>query len=208
MSAAASLVTYVTDLTQVSRDAILARLSELEVLPPELRSRFAIQLRDPQLDGMELLRFGDLLRTATAAMGAKLIVNDRVDLALALDADGVHLGRTSIEVGDARALLGDGAWVSVSAHGEDGVLAGARRGASAVVLSPIFESPGKGAPLGVEALTAANARLRAEGLDVPIVALGGVTEENFARCLRAGAAGVAAVRNGIPVGELVRELRG
>ena len=203
----APLVTYITDTTQVPQEEVLARVARLETLPPELRKRFAVQLRDPQLDGASLLRFGALLRTATEALGARFFVNDRLDLALALEADGVHLGQRSVAIADARSLLGDRVVVSIACHSEDEVIAAAASGADMCTLSPIFETPGKGPPLGTAALESARMRLDAKGLRTAIVALGGIGEETFARCLRSGAAGVAMIRNEIPPGDVVRELR-
>ena len=151
---------------------------------------FAVQLRSPELDARELYAFGLELRRRTRDAGAKLIVNDRLDLAMLLGADGVHLGRRSVSVEDARALLGAEAWVSVSAHSvEEAALS---RGASAVVLSPIAASPGKGPPLGVEALTEARRLMPAK---TALVALGGISLDNALECLAAGADAVASIRS-------------
>jgi thiamine-phosphate pyrophosphorylase len=146
---------------------------------------FAVQLRDPELPARRLVALGLELRRAARL----LVVNDRVDVALAIGADGVHLGRRSIAVAEARGL-GVG-WVSRSAHSLDEALAAAGEGADAVLLSPIFASPGKGAPLGVAALAEVRARLPA---GVLLYALGGVTRELAPRCIEAGADGVAAIR--------------
>jgi thiamine-phosphate pyrophosphorylase len=103
----------------------------------------------------------------------------------------VHLGRRSVPVADARALLPVGTWISVACHGVADVARAAGEGADAAVLSPIFASPGKGAPLGVEALREARA---AAGEGILIVALGGVTAANAGACAAAGAGAVAAIR--------------
>jgi thiamine-phosphate pyrophosphorylase len=151
---------------------------------------FAVELRDPELDARELYELGLELRRRTRQAGAKLIVNDRLDLAMLLGADGVHLGRRSVTVEDARALLGSEAWVSVSAHSVEE--AWVPRGASAVVLAPIAVSPGKGPPLGIEALTEARRRMPAEAA---LVALGGIGLDNAHECLAAGADAVASIRS-------------
>ncbi|MEZ4311609.1 MAG: thiamine phosphate synthase [Polyangiaceae bacterium] len=153
-----------------------------------------MQLRDPQLSSRDLHRLGDRLRRVTADLGAVFLVNDRVDLALSLGADGVHLGRRSMPVADARALLGPTAVLSCSAHSVADVIAAAEQGASLALLSPIFASPGKGKPLGVHALTSARAGLDAAGPPFSLIALGGVTPDNAPLCLAAGASGLASIR--------------
>ena len=191
------LVQIVTELSVVDELEVLARVGRAAGLPLEARGRLSVQLRDPEIPVRALRRFGEALRQATRAVGARLIVNDRVDLALLLEADGVHLGRRSMAVGDARALLGQGAWISTSAHGIEDVVAAARAGADAALLSPIFASPGKGPPLGPEALGEARAVLAREGLSLVVFALGGVTSRNAGLCFAAGADGVAAIRGDV-----------
>lgn len=184
----------VTDLRAVGEEMLLARLDEAASLPAASRARLAVQLRDPQLCGRALARLGVLLRERTRAIGAALIVNDRIDLAVALGADGIHLGRRSIPVAEARALLGEGAWVSRSAHDLDEVAAAAREGASAVLLSPVLASPGKGSPLGLEALGAARRQLDASPTRPLLVALGGIDLASARAALDAGADAVAGIR--------------
>lgn len=186
--------TQITQSASVPEPVVLERLSVLAALPPEARARAAVQLRDPELSGRELYALGRRLRDATAALGASLVVNDRLDLALLLGADGVHLGRRSVGVADARALLGAGVFVSVACHGVDEVLRAADAGADAAVLSPIFATPGKGPPLGLEALREARARLARASRSIAIIALGGVDATSAPACLAAGADGVAAIR--------------
>ncbi|MGK4004361.1 thiamine phosphate synthase [Sorangium sp. So ce1036] len=187
-------LTLITQTADVPEPLLLARLSAFGALPAEARARVSVQLRDPALSGAALHALGRRLRDATAALGASFIVNDRLDLAVLLGADGVHLGRRSVGVADARALLGEGAFVSVACHGVDDVLRAAEAGADAAVLSPIFATPGKGPPLGPEALREARARLAAAPRSVALIALGGVDAASAPRCLAAGADGVAAIR--------------
>ncbi|AUX43774.1 thiamine-phosphate diphosphorylase [Sorangium cellulosum] len=187
-------LTLITQAADVPEPVLLARLSAFRALPPEARARVAVQLRDPELSGKELHALGRRLRDATAALGASFVVNDRLDLALLLGADGVHLGRRSVGVADARALLGAGVFVSVACHSVDEVLGAAEAGADAAVLSPIFATPGKGPPLGLSTLREARARLAAASRGVAILALGGVDAASAPGCLAAGADGVAAIR--------------
>lgn len=189
-----AFVQIITDTSTVPETALLDRIARVSRLPAAARARLTVQLRDPEMPFRELYRLGEALRQATSDIGARLVVNDRVDLALILGADGVHLGRRSMRVADARRLLGEGAWISTSAHAIEDVVAAARDGANAALLSPVFASPGKGAPLGVTALSEARKALSAEGLYLHLFALGGVNEENAGTCLSAGAEGLAAIR--------------
>jgi thiamine-phosphate pyrophosphorylase len=185
-------VVQITDAAALPEAALFARLASVSRLAPERRRRFAVQLRDPDLASRALADLGARLRAATRACGVALIINDRLDLAVALAADGVHLGRRSVRVADARALLGPGAWISVACHSVDDVVHAATEGADAVTLSPIFATPGKGTPLGVSALAAARTALR--GRPMAIHALGGVDLANAPGCFAAGADGVASIR--------------
>jgi len=165
----------------------------------------AVQLREKDLDGGALLSLARELRRITAAAGAALYVNDRVDVALAAGADGVHLGGTSLSPSEV-ARIAPGLAVAVSAHSVAELaarvgssLAGSHVDANAAanakirfaVVGPIFDTPSKrkfGEPVGLKVLTEA---LR---FPVPILALGGVTPENAASCLTDGARGVACIR--------------
>lgn len=179
----------------VPAPALLARVRAAAALPLPARRRLAVMLRDPALSGRALAALGAALREATAAIGAALLVNDRLDLALALGADGAHLGRLSVSLGDARALLGPAAFLSRACHAVDEVVEAAAEGADAAVLSPIFASPGKGPPLGLGALEAAREALDRGGFTATLlVALGGVDPGNAAACFAAGAGVVAAIR--------------
>ncbi len=146
-----------------------------------------VQLREKDLGGRDLLALAESLVDVCRAAGAKLLVNDRVDVALASGADGVHLPENGMPVAVARGLLGPGAVVGASAHSVDG--AAARGDADIVLLAPIWDVPGKGSPLGTAALRAARGRVGGE-----LIALGGVTPARAGEALRAGADGVAAIR--------------
>jgi thiamine-phosphate pyrophosphorylase len=149
-----------------------------------------VQLRDNDRPSLALFRLAQRLRAICAGRGAPFYVNDRVDVAIAVGADGVHLGGRSIEVKDARELLGQRAFVSVAAHRAGDVQAGETSGATAALVSPIFATPGKGSPAGLGLL--AQARTAAPTLRV--YALGGVDAGNAGACVKAGAHGVAVVR--------------
>lgn len=164
-------------------------LDALVTLRNRLPGALAVQIRLPGEPARALLRWGEALRK-TLGDGVPLIVNDRLDVAAALGLRAVHLGRHSVSATDARALLGPDLWVSRACHDHAELAQAAREGADAALLSPIFASPGKGAPLGLAALT--DARAAFPGL--PLHALGGVDASNARACLDSGASGVAVIR--------------
>ncbi len=150
-----------------------------------------VQVREKELSGRELLAFARAAVSVAHARGALVVVNDRVDIALAVGADGVHLPEHGLSIADARALLGADRIVGVSRHSIDTARAAAAL-ADLVVLGPIFPTPSKvafGAPLGPAALTAALTP-RAN-----LVAIGGIdSPARAAACRAAGASAVAAIR--------------
>ncbi|MCA9622790.1 MAG: thiamine phosphate synthase [Myxococcales bacterium] len=179
-------VIQITDLGSVSAEEIEARARRGG---PHM---FTL-LRDPGLSAREALRWGRRLRQVTRDVGGGLLVADRLDLAWLLEADGAHLGRGSVEVVDARRVLGEGAFVSRSAHDESELREAATQGADAALVSPIFASPGKGPPLGLAGLTALH-RMLGQGARPRLYALGGVDRATAPACLSAGADGVASIR--------------
>jgi thiamine-phosphate pyrophosphorylase len=168
----------------------------------------AIQLREKDLRASELLPLARQLLAVCRARGQLLLVNDRIDVALAAGADGVHLPSEGVPPAEARKLLGPEALVAVSCHGEAQVARAREGGADFATFGPVFDTPSKrtyGAPVGVEALA------RAARLGLPLVALGGVTPERVAELRAGGAAGVAAIRAWLETpdpGRAVRALLG
>lgn len=185
---------YVTDTATVAEAELLGRIERIARTAPELLPAVAVQLRDLGLPTPLYVALARRLRAHSRALGYRFFVNDRVDVALLVAADGVHLGGGSMSIADARLLLGARAFVSVACHRVDEVAAAARAGADACSLSPIFESPGKGRALGPEIIAEARASLASRGLAIGIVALGGIDDATAQLALRAGADGVAAIR--------------
>jgi len=146
----------------------------------------AVQLRDKSLSGRALFAVAERLRAATARTGALLFVNDRIDVALAVGADGVHLGGTSVPVAVARTLVGPAGLIGVSTHAANEVRA--LLGADFAFFGPVYSTPGKTA-VGVAALTPAVA-----AATVPVLAIGGVTAREVPAVRAAGAHGVAVIR--------------
>jgi thiamine-phosphate pyrophosphorylase len=151
-----------------------------------------VQVRERALDGAALLAFAEEV-SAAARRGARevdrevrIVVNRRADVALAIGADGVHLGFDAMDVAAARRVLGDGALVGVSTHSVDEVRAAA--GASYAHLAPVFAPLSKPATRDALGLAAVESAARAS---VPVIAQGGIDASNAAAVCAAGAAGVA-----------------
>lgn len=150
-----------------------------------------VQLREKDLSGLALTQLGDELRAVTRRHGALLLVNDRVDVALAVEADGAHLAGTSMAPGDVRPLLGPNRWIGASAHSAAQAKEAEAGGADFVVFGPVFETPSKaryGPPVGLDAFVEAKG-----ALTIPVLAIGGIKAENVAQVARAGADGFAVI---------------
>jgi len=151
----------------------------------------AIQLREKDLDTIDVYRLGERLLSLTRQAGAALIVNDRVDVAMALGADGVHLTRKSLPPMEARALVGSRMLLGISCHGLADVREAVEGGVDFVVLGPIYETPSKvpyGAPLTPVILK------QARGIcPLPILAIGGINTTRVPEVVHAGADGVAVI---------------
>jgi thiamine-phosphate pyrophosphorylase len=151
----------------------------------------AVQLRVPGLPGRALLALARAILPIVRREGQALLLNDRVDVALAAGADGVHLPSAGIPPAEARRLLGPGAQVGVSCHSVADVARALQGGASFATFGPVFDTPSKrryGAPVGTARLS------EAARLGLPLLGLGGVDSSNAAAVLEAGASGVAAIR--------------
>jgi thiamine-phosphate pyrophosphorylase len=143
-----------------------------------------IQVREKDLSARELVA---LVREAVRVARAPVLVNGRADVALAAGAAGVHLPADAPPPSEFKKL---GALIiGVSCHTVAEVRRGEREGADFAVFGPVFASPGKGAPVGLAVLREATRSVR-----MPVFALGGVTWENAADCIAAGAAGIAGIR--------------
>ena len=151
----------------------------------------ALQLREKDLGVRDLLGLAYSLRKMTAAYGARFFVNDRVDVALAAGADGVHLGGTAMPPPAVRSIVGGRMLIGVSAHGIPQAVDAEKGGADFITLGPVFETPSKvrfGKPLGSDILRQASSRL-----SVPLFAIGGISGKRVEEVVRAGASGVALI---------------
>jgi thiamine-phosphate pyrophosphorylase len=147
-----------------------------------------IQVREKDLPTRALV---ELVRQAvrlTERTQTKVLVNERADVAIAAGAHGVHLPGDSPPPAAYKPLF-EGKSVAVSCHSAAEVQKAAAEGADFVVFGPVFESPGKGGSVGLEALAEA-----CRATSIPVLALGGITLTNKESCMRAGAAGIAGIR--------------
>lgn len=147
-----------------------------------------VQIREKDLSARELLA----LLSVIDKKKSRILVNGRLDVAIAAGADGVHLPADSPSPCRFRALVPANFSIAVSCHSIHEVLRAEREGADFVVLGPIFATPSKlayGEPLGLRVLHEA-----AHSAGLPVFALGGINETNSAACLRAGAIGIAGIR--------------
>jgi thiamine-phosphate pyrophosphorylase len=150
----------------------------------------AFQLRAKELPPRELLPLARELRSITRALEALLIVNDRADIALAADADGVHLGQEDLPLAAARRLMGR-KLVGLSTHDLAQAVAAEREGADYIGFGPVFATKTKETGYGERGLEMLG-RVRA-AVSLPIVAIGGITEENVRGVWRAGADAAAMI---------------
>ncbi len=151
-----------------------------------------IQLREKHLSPREVYSEAEEALKVARASGAKLIVNDRADIALALGADGVHLGQDDVPPEAARALLGERAIIGFSTHRVEQAIAAARLPVDYIAIGPVFATTSKENPdavVGLEGLR----RVREAVGSVTLVAIGGVTRENGPSVLAAGADSIAVI---------------
>jgi thiamine-phosphate pyrophosphorylase len=151
----------------------------------------AVQLREKDLAGKELFLLAEKAKTLCARYGARLLINDRIDVALAVDADGLQLGSGSMPIAAARQLVGNTKLIGASIHSAEEGLAAERAGADFVLFGPVYFTPSKAAygnPQGPEALQRA-----VEKISLPVYAIGGIKPENVAAIKKTGVRGIAAI---------------
>lgn len=148
-----------------------------------------VQLREKDLSHNDLTRLTLRLRAAVGE-GALLIVNGDARAALIAGADGVQLPEGGQSVADARAIMGDDALTGCSVHSLTSALKAQREGADYLVLGTVF--PSRTHPAG-EAIGVDGVRIVAGAVDVPVIAIGGITDRNAADVIKAGARGVAVI---------------
>lgn len=151
----------------------------------------AVQLRDKDLPACERLELAHQLRALTRRYRARLLINGSVDIALTVEADGVHLGASSQSMAEARCLLGPKRLIGYSAHSPEELSRVAEQGADFATFSPVFFTPSKaafGSPQGLERLTSA-----CSTSTIPVFALGGIDRSRISTVRQAGAQGIAVI---------------
>jgi thiamine-phosphate pyrophosphorylase len=149
-----------------------------------------VQLRDKTGTKREVLQKARALRELTRRYGVTFIVNDHLDVALACDADGVHLGQDDLPLPEARRILGDGKIIGVSTHAIEEARRAAAEGADYIGVGPVFPTNTKANAVPV---TTAYVRQVAAEIRIPFVAIGGITLQNVEQVLEAGARRICAV---------------
>lgn len=173
-----------------------------------------IQLREKDLSGKELFCLAKELRELTNRYNAKFIINDRVDIALAVGADGVHLGRQSVSVRDARRAFETSSliphsssfFVGVSTHSLEEALQAESDGADFITFGPIYFTSSKavyGQPVGIDKLKEV-----AKAVSIPIFALGGIKRDSIDEVLNTGAYGVAMISAVMAANEVKKAIEG
>jgi thiamine-phosphate pyrophosphorylase len=151
----------------------------------------AIQLREKDLSGRDLFSLAEGSHKLCQVYDAALFINDRVDVALAVDAAGVQLSQTSLPVVTARALLGPRKIIGASTHSLQEAMEAEQNGADFVLFGPVYFTPSKaayGAPQGLPALKAI-----VDNISVPVYAIGGIKPENIDATKKLGVRGVALI---------------
>ena len=207
------LLCYVTDRRSLAASTGLAIDLQLQKIEQAAKAGVdLIQIREKDLSGRELAGLVERAMTRVGS-GSAVLVNDRLDVACASGASGVHLGERSLPPSEAKRLVRRRCsqkdfFVGVSVHSLERAMAAEQAGADYVIFGPVYATPSKanfGHPQGVQALREISKRLA-----IPVLAIGGITLANAGDCLAAGAAGIAAIRlfqDAVNLDDLVRELR-
>jgi thiamine-phosphate pyrophosphorylase len=197
---------YITDRTQIRATSLQDSIAKAIQAAVDW-----VQIREKDLPARELLAITEAavgLARGQARQGTRVIVNDRMDVALAAGAHGVHLGTLSMPAAAARHSAPPAFLIGVSCHTLGEALAAQTAGADYILLGPVFETPSKlqyGPPLGLAKLGEVTRQV-----SLPVFALGGISTERVCDCLDHGAAGIAGIRifqDCDSVAERVKELR-
>jgi thiamine-phosphate pyrophosphorylase len=179
--------------TGAATDANFAEYSArfLELVRAAVKAKVSlVQVREKQLSASKVYELTRQTAAVTKNSETVLLVNDRADIALAADADGVHLTANSLPASVIRQNFGTNFIIGVSAHSLADVQTAQIAGADFAAFSPIFATPNKGKPQGLDKLREVCAAVK----DFPLIALGGIDETNYKSTLQAGASGIAAIR--------------
>ncbi|MCP4623405.1 MAG: thiamine phosphate synthase [bacterium] len=150
-----------------------------------------VQVREKECSTLDFIEQAQSIKEYLQSRGVPLIINDRVDVALAVGADGVHLGQTDMPLDMAKNIIGDSMIIGISAESLADAIAAGKGGADYLGVSPIYATPTKtdtAPPLGLEGLRAIRQKV-----NLPLVGIGGLNRDNAAAVIRHGGDGVAVV---------------
>ena len=150
-----------------------------------------VQVREKDCSTLDFIEQAQSIKEYLQSRGVPLIINDRVDVALAVEADGVHLGQTDMPLDMAKKIIGDSMIIGISAESLADAIAAEKGGADYLGVSPIYATPTKtdtAPPLGLEGLRAIRQKV-----NLPLVGIGGLNRDNAAAVIRHGGDGVAVV---------------
>ncbi len=196
-------LSYITDRRSLRRSSLESFLCETIQAGVDL-----IQIREKDLSTREQISLAEQAVSCASGSASRIVVNDRLDVALSVGAAGVHLGHHSMPTRAVRAIAPPGFLIGVSCHSLEDAVAAESKGADYILFGPVFETPSKlpyGPPLGLQKLQEVTARVKG-----PVLALGGITLERVKPCLEAGARGIAGIRifqDASSLTELMTELR-
>lgn len=150
-----------------------------------------LQLREKNKSASQVLELGKKVKLLCAQYDTTFIVNDRIDIAYALEADGVHLGQDDLDIKSAREILGENSIVGISTHAPEQALKAIENGADYIGVGPVYKTPTKEGriPVGLEYVKWAS-----KNVNIPAFAIGGIDLENVEEVLKAGLNKVAVVR--------------
>jgi len=149
-----------------------------------------IQIREKGLSAQNLFRLSCIAVGSVTNSPTRILINDRLDVAISSGAHGVHLTSSSVKADVIRKFVSSDFVVGASTHSYEEAADAARKGADFVLVGPIFETPGKPASVGIESLIETASRLTR----TPVLAIGGIDDSNYRAVLDAGATGFAAIR--------------
>lgn len=150
-----------------------------------------VQLREKNASAREFIELGKRIKELCSLYEAVFIINDRVDIALAVEADGVHLGQDDIDIKSARKILGNEAIIGLSTHSPEQGINAVESGADYIGVGPVYTTPTKP---GRESVGLEYVKWAAENINIPWFAIGGISTENVSDVVQAGAERIAVVR--------------
>lgn len=165
-----------------------------------------VQIREKRLTSLQLFQLTSEACSIAKDSKTRILVNDRVDIAVAAGADGVHLTSRSFPIAAVREHFGKKLMIGASVHDLSSAKLAAETGADLAVFAPVFDTPGKGNAVGIEVLADICTALGG----FPVIALGGISNKNWQSTILAGASGIAAIRafnDEVSLSEIMSEIR-